>query len=56
MSGRALFPLSINVAAVLSRAFDGKLPISYSGGASQLTIRDIFLIQVFALLLWQPTC
>src|SRR5699024_786309 len=42
MSGRALFPLSINVAAVLSRAFDGKLPISYSGGASQLTIRDIF--------------
>ena len=25
-----------------SRAFDGKLPISYSGGASQLTIRDIF--------------
>ncbi len=55
MSGRALFPLSINVAAVLSRAFDGKLPISYSGGASQLTIRDI-LILVFALLLWQPTC
>ncbi|WP_308560651.1 putative selenate reductase subunit YgfK [uncultured Klebsiella sp.] len=42
MSGRALFPLSINVAAELSRAFDGKLPISYSGGASQLTIRDIF--------------
>lgn len=42
MSGRALFPLSINVAALLSRAFDGKLPISYSGGASQLNIRDIF--------------
>ncbi|WP_054178928.1 putative selenate reductase subunit YgfK [Trabulsiella odontotermitis] len=42
MSGRALFPLSINVAALLSRAFDGKLPISYSGGASQLTIKDIF--------------
>ncbi|MEZ2574848.1 putative selenate reductase subunit YgfK [Buttiauxella ferragutiae] len=42
MSGRALFPLSINVAAVLSRAFDGLLPISYSGGASKFTIRDIF--------------
>ncbi|MTH48365.1 putative selenate reductase subunit YgfK [Intestinirhabdus alba] len=42
MSGRALFPLSINVAALLSRAFDGKLPVSYSGGASQLNIRDIF--------------
>ena len=42
MSGRALFPLSINVAALLSRAFNGTLPISYSGGASQLTVRDIF--------------
>ena len=42
MSGRALFPLSINVAALLSREFDGKLPISFSGGASQLNIRDIF--------------
>lgn len=42
MSGRALFPLSINVALVLSQAFDGKLPISYSGGASQANIRQIF--------------
>ncbi|WP_413483952.1 putative selenate reductase subunit YgfK [Morganella psychrotolerans] len=42
MSGRALFPLSINVAALLSRHFDGKLPISYSGGASKFNIRDIF--------------
>ncbi|VTN09534.1 putative selenate reductase subunit YgfK [Raoultella terrigena] len=42
MSGRALFPLAINVAALLSREFDGRLPISYSGGASQLTIREIF--------------
>lgn len=42
LSGRALFPLSINVAAVLAKAFDGKLPISYSGGASQMNIRDIF--------------
>lgn len=42
MSGRALFPLSINVAALLSREFDGKLPISYSGGASQVNIREIF--------------
>lgn len=42
MSGRALFPLAINVAAVLSKAFDGKLPISYSGGASKFNIRAIF--------------
>ncbi|MDF7680217.1 putative selenate reductase subunit YgfK [Enterobacteriaceae bacterium ESL0689] len=42
MSGRALFPLSINVAALLSRAFNGQLPISYSGGANQINIRAIF--------------
>ena len=42
MSGRALFPLSINVAAILSREFDGELPVSYSGGASLLNIKDIF--------------
>ena len=42
MSGRALFPISINVAAVLSRAFNGELPISYSGGASKFNIKDIF--------------
>ena len=42
MSGRALFPLSINVAAMLSRHFNGQLPISYSGGASQYNISDIF--------------
>lgn len=42
MSGRALFPLSINVAALLSRHFHGQLPISYSGGASQYNICDIY--------------
>ncbi|WP_413702306.1 putative selenate reductase subunit YgfK [Psychromonas sp. KJ10-10] len=42
MSGRALFPISINVALVLSREFDGALPISYSGGASKFNIREIF--------------
>lgn len=42
MSGRALYPLSINVAALLSRHFKGQLPISYSGGASQYNIADIY--------------
>ncbi len=42
MSGRALFPVSINVALMLSEEFAGKLPISYSGGASALNIGDIF--------------
>ncbi|WP_338560068.1 putative selenate reductase subunit YgfK [Erwinia sp. E_sp_B01_3] len=42
MSGRALYPLSINVAALLSEHFIGQLPVSYSGGASQYNIADIF--------------
>lgn len=42
MSGRALFPLSVNVALELSREFDGTLPISYSGGASKFNIKEIF--------------
>ncbi len=42
MSGRSLFPLSINVAAKLSKDFDGKLPISYSGGADFFNIADIY--------------
>lgn len=42
MSGRALFPIAINVALELSREFNGSLPISYSGGASKFNIREIF--------------
>lgn len=42
MSGRALFPLSIQLAAKLSLDFSGKLPISYSGGANSVNIKDIF--------------
>lgn len=41
MSGRALFPLSINLAAKLSEEFDGDLPISFSGGAGAHNIREI---------------
>ncbi len=42
MSGRALFPLSINLAAKISKKFNGELPISYSGGASKFNVEDIF--------------
>jgi len=42
MSGRALMPISVNVAAKLSTEFNGELPVSYSGGANALTITDIF--------------
>ncbi|MDR3337727.1 MAG: putative selenate reductase subunit YgfK, partial [Treponema sp.] len=41
MSGRALFPLSINVAKKLSGAFNGELPISYSGGADYFNLAFI---------------
>jgi len=42
MSGRSLFPLSIEVANRLSKAFDGKLRISFSGGADVRNVIDIF--------------
>ena len=42
MSGRSLFPLSIEVANRLSKAFDGKLRISFSGGADIRNIADIY--------------
>ncbi|MGE5496155.1 MAG: putative selenate reductase subunit YgfK [Burkholderiales bacterium] len=41
MSGRALFPLSINVALKLSEAFQGSLPVSFSGGADYFNIDSI---------------
>jgi putative selenate reductase len=42
LSGRILFPITITLASRLSREFEGTLPISYSGGASQLNIFQIF--------------
>lgn len=42
LSGRTLFPLTITLASRLSREFEGTFPISYSGGASQLNILQIF--------------
>lgn len=43
LSGRALFPLSISVALRLSQAFEGRLPISFSGGADASNVADLFL-------------
>ena len=42
MSGRSLYSLSIALAAKLSAEFDGKLRISYSGGAELHNIEQIF--------------
>lgn len=41
MSGKSLYPLSIALAAKLSREFDGKLRIAYSGGADAFNIERI---------------
>lgn len=41
MSGRSLMALTVSLATKLSEAFDGKLPISYSGGADAFNINDI---------------
>ncbi|OQY35486.1 MAG: putative selenate reductase subunit YgfK [Spirochaetaceae bacterium 4572_59] len=41
MSGRALFPISVQLALKLSREFEGSLPISFSGGASSLNMEDL---------------
>ena len=46
MSGRSLFPLSVNVAELLSKAFDGELPISFSGGADYFNIEELVSIGI----------
>jgi len=42
MSGKSLYPLTIALSAMLSASFEGKLPISYSGGADKNNIEAIF--------------
>ncbi len=42
MSGRSLYPLTISLAAIISKEFDGKLRISYSGGADFSNIESLF--------------
>lgn len=41
MSGKSLYPLSIALAAKLAEEFDGRLRISYSGGADFYNIKGI---------------
>ena len=41
LSGRALFPLTINLAFKLASAFEGDLKISYSGGADAFNMERI---------------
>ncbi len=41
MSGRALHPISINIARKIQNDFNGKLNISFSGGADAFNVADI---------------
>ena len=41
MSGRALFPLTMNLAALLAEEFEGDLNVSFSGGASLYNMNSI---------------
>ena len=42
MAGRSLFPLTIHLARLISDEFEGKLRISYSGGAVIQNIKELF--------------
>lgn len=41
MSGRALYPLTIKLVAKLADEFDGRLPISFCGGANYLNLTEL---------------
>jgi len=41
MSGRSLLPLSISVARKLGKAFEGRLPMAFSGGADALNMKEL---------------
>lgn len=41
MSGKSLYPLSLSLAEKLSKSFDGKLKISFSGGADIFNIDEL---------------
>ncbi len=46
MSGRSLMPLTISLAVKLSKAFDGKLPISYAGGVDAFNLKDLLEVGI----------
>jgi len=47
MSGKVLFPLSMSVAEKLSKDFDGKLRISFSGGLDYFNIEKVVSAGIF---------
>jgi len=51
MSGKALWPLTIHLAETLEKAFDGKLWVSYSGGADEHNIEELFDVGIWPITL-----
>ncbi|MEA3475826.1 MAG: putative selenate reductase subunit YgfK [Candidatus Cloacimonadota bacterium] len=51
MSGRTLFPLTINLAKKISEEFEGDIKISYAGGASHFNIKNIFATGIYPITL-----
>ncbi|NOU46091.1 MAG: putative selenate reductase subunit YgfK [Bacteroidales bacterium] len=41
MSGRALHPLTVNLASILQKEFDGELELSFSGGADAFNVAGL---------------
>ncbi|MFA6763229.1 MAG: putative selenate reductase subunit YgfK [Sphaerochaetaceae bacterium] len=46
MSGRALLPLSLSLASLLSKKFGGRLAISYSGGINAFTLKELYEVGI----------
>ena len=51
MSGRALYPLTIEMAKRMSEAFDGKLRLSFSGGVDAFNIAPLFTAGIWPITL-----
>jgi putative selenate reductase len=47
MSGRSLFPVTVNLAALLAEEFKGDLNVSFSGGATLLNITEILSTGIY---------
>ena len=47
MAGKSLFPLTTTMAARLAKEFDGKMRISYAGGADALNIDKLFSLGIW---------
>lgn len=50
-SGRVLLPLSTRVALLISKEFNGKMPISYSGGITAFSVGTLFSLGIHPLTL-----